>query len=144
MADITSSGKLFLGGFWTFLTSFLVLHPLSWLRGAGFGCFKGEWRALRPMASFIAAAFGCFLLASWCYNHFLGFAERDLDVFRRMADITSSDRYFRYGFWTFFASLWVLHPLSWLYGAGFGGFQGDGGLYVQWRALSQRLLDVSC
>ena len=112
MADITSSGKLFLGGFWTFLTSFLVLHPLSWLRGAGFGCFKGEWRTLRPMASFIAAAFGCFLLASWCYNHFLGFAERDLDVFRRMADITSSDRYFRYGFWTFFASLWVLHPLS--------------------------------
>ena len=112
MADCTSNGEHYHSGFWTFPASFLVLHPLSWLRGAGFGCFKGEWRALRPMASFIAAAFGCFLLASWCYNHFLGFAERDLDVFRRMADITSSDRYFRYGFWTFFASLWVLHPLS--------------------------------
>ena len=75
------------------------------------------------MTSIIAAAFGCFLLASWCYNHFLGFAERDLDVFRRMADITSSDRYFRCDFWTFLSGFLVLHPLSWLRGRDLGVFR---------------------
>ena len=101
MAGVTSSGGHFRCGFWTFLASFLVLHPISWLRG------------------------------------------RDLDVFRRMTGIMSSGRHFLDGFWTFLASFLVLHPLSWLCEAGFGCFQEDGGHYVQWRAFSLRLLDVS-
>ena len=44
MVGITSIGKLFCFGFWTFLASFLVSHPLPWLRGAGFGCFQGDDR----------------------------------------------------------------------------------------------------
>ena len=40
MTDITSTGKHFLGGFWTFLAGFLVLHPLSWLRGRDLGFFR--------------------------------------------------------------------------------------------------------
>ena len=61
-----------------------------------------------------------------------------------MADITSNDEHYRSGFWMFPASFLVLHPLSWLRGARFGCFQEDGGRYVQWQALSRRLLDVFC
>ena len=86
--------------------------------------------ALRPMASIISAAFGRFLLASWCYIHFPGFTGQSLDVFRGMAYITSTDRHFRSDFWTFLAGFLVLHPLSWLRGAIFGCFQGDGIHYV--------------
>ena len=144
MADSTSNDEHYRSGFWMFPASFLVLHPLSWLRGAGFGCFKGEWLALRPMASIIASVFGHFLLTCGCCIHFLGFTGWDLEVFREMANSTSNGEHYRSGFWTFFANLWVLHPLSWLYKAGFGCFKENGWHYVQWRALSQRLLDVSC
>ena len=82
------------------------------------------------MVSIIAAAFGRFSLASWCCIHFLDFAGRALDVFRGMADITSSGKLFLGGFWTFLTSFLVLHPLSWLRGAIFGCFQGDGIHYV--------------
>ena len=68
------------------------------------------------MAGIFAAAFGRFSLASWCCIHFLGFARRDLDVFRGMTDITSIGRHFLDGFWTFLASFLVLHPISWLRG----------------------------
>ena len=112
--------------------------------GLDFGFRRRGWRALRPVVGTFAAAFGRFLLACGCCIHFLGFAGEDLDVFRGMASITSSGRYFRGGFWTFLASFLVLHPLSWLRGAGFGCFQGDGGRYVQWQAFSLWLLDVFC
>ena len=68
------------------------------------------------MAGIFAATFGRFSLASWCCIHFLGFARRDLDVFRGMTDITSIGRHFLDGFWTFLASFLVLHPISWLRG----------------------------
>ena len=113
------------------------------MAGTEIWSFLGEWRKVRPVAGTFAAAFGRFLLASWCYIHFLDFARQALDIFRELADIMSSGRHFRGGFWTFLASFLVLHPLSWLCNAGFGCFQGDGRHYVQWQAFSLRLLDVS-
>ena len=110
-----------------------LLDVFCWLVGAAstflasrgrLWMFSGGWRAVRPVAGTFAAAFGRFLLASWCCIHFLGFAGQNLDVFRRMADIMSSGRYFRCGFWTFLASFLVLHPLSWLRGRDLDVFRG--------------------
>ena len=40
MTDIMSTDRHFRSGFWTFLASFLVLHPVSWLRGRDLGVFR--------------------------------------------------------------------------------------------------------
>ena len=80
-------------------SSFLALRDGLWM-------FSGGWRTLRPLASIFSAAFGRFSLASWCYIHFLGFAGRDLDIFRGMADITSSGGIFAAAFGRFSLASW--------------------------------------
>ena len=102
MTDITSTGKHFLGGFWTFLAGFLVLHPLSWLCGrdldvfrrmaditstdkhflGGFWTFLASFLVLNPLSWLCEAGFGCFQEDDGPYVHWQAFSRRLLDVFR--------------------------------------------------------------